>query len=128
MFAGFRFRFSVNAFHVLSSTIAVFVIAIMLGAAGPAAAAPEALVQQIAIGGDHGCALTLSGGVKCWGSNANGQLGDGSTTNGLAPVDVPDLSGGVTTIAAIRKWMHPGAELAGYEPLFEGLRLAGVPD
>ena len=100
MFAGFRFRFSVNAFHVLSSTIAVFVIAIMLGAAGPAAAAPEALVQQIAIGGDHGCALTLSGGVKCWGSNANGQVGDGSTTNRLAPVDVPDLSGGVTTIAA----------------------------
>jgi tetratricopeptide (TPR) repeat protein len=35
---------------------------------------------------------------------------------------------GVTTIAAIRKWMHPGAELAGYEPLFEGLRIAGVPD
>jgi len=35
---------------------------------------------------------------------------------------------GVTTVAAIRKWMHPGAELAGYEPLFEGLRLAGVPD
>jgi hypothetical protein len=35
---------------------------------------------------------------------------------------------GITTIAAIRKWMHPGAELAGYEPLFDGLRLAGVPD
>jgi hypothetical protein len=37
---------------------------------------------------------------------------------------VPD----VRTISAIRKWMHPGADLAGYEPLFEGLRLAGVPD
>jgi tetratricopeptide (TPR) repeat protein len=35
---------------------------------------------------------------------------------------------GFTTIAAIRKWMHPGAELAGYEPLFDGLRQAGVPD
>jgi len=35
---------------------------------------------------------------------------------------------GARTISAIRKWMHPGAELAGYEPLFEGLRLAGVPD
>ena len=35
---------------------------------------------------------------------------------------------GVGTMSAIRKWMHPGAELAGYEPLFEGLRLAGVPD
>jgi hypothetical protein len=33
----------------------------------------------------------------------------------------------VTTLSAIRKWMHPGADLAGYEPLFEGLKLAGVP-
>ena len=35
---------------------------------------------------------------------------------------------GVQTLSTIRKWMHPGADLAGYEPLFEGLRLAGVPD
>jgi hypothetical protein len=35
---------------------------------------------------------------------------------------------GVRTIPAIKKWMHPGADLAGYEPLFEGLRLAGIPD
>jgi tetratricopeptide (TPR) repeat protein len=34
----------------------------------------------------------------------------------------------VKTIAAIKKWMHPGANLAGYEPLYDGLRLAGVPD
>ncbi len=39
-------------------------------------------------------------------------------------VAVPD----VKTISAIKKWMHPAADLAGYEPLFEGLRLAGVPD
>jgi hypothetical protein len=32
------------------------------------------------------------------------------------------------TMSAIKKWMHPGADLADYEPLFEGLRLAGVPD
>lgn len=32
------------------------------------------------------------------------------------------------TVSAIKKWMHPGADLAGYEPLFEGLRLAGVSD
>ena len=35
---------------------------------------------------------------------------------------------GVTTVSAIRKWMHPGADLAGYDPLFEGLRQAGVRD
>jgi len=33
---------------------------------------------------------------------------------------------GVTTTSAIKQWMHPAAELAGYEPLFEGLRKAGI--
>jgi TolB-like protein len=32
----------------------------------------------------------------------------------------------VTTIAAIKKWMHPSADLADFEPLYEGLRMAGV--
>ena len=31
---------------------------------------------------------------------------------------------GVDTIGAMKKWMHPAADLAGYEPLFDGLRLA----
>ena len=35
---------------------------------------------------------------------------------------------GVDTIPAIKKWMHPVADLAGYEPFYEGLRLAGVAD
>jgi tetratricopeptide (TPR) repeat protein len=34
----------------------------------------------------------------------------------------------VTTIAAIRKWMYPTANLAGSELLFDGLKLAGVKD
>jgi len=46
----------------------------------------------------------------------------------LALADFNAAVPGVRTISAIRKWMHPGAELAGYEPLFEGLRLAGVLD
>ncbi len=35
---------------------------------------------------------------------------------------------GVTTISAMKRWMHHAAELAGYEPLFDGLRLAGVSE
>jgi len=35
---------------------------------------------------------------------------------------------GVDTIGAMKKWMHPAADLAGYEPLFDGLRLGGVRD
>ena len=35
---------------------------------------------------------------------------------------------GVKTVSAMRSWMKPNADLAGYEPLFDGLRRAGVPE
>jgi TolB-like protein/tetratricopeptide (TPR) repeat protein len=34
----------------------------------------------------------------------------------------------VKTISAIKKWMHPSADLADYGPLYDGLKLAGVSD
>jgi alpha-tubulin suppressor-like RCC1 family protein len=38
-------------------------------------------VVDIAAGGNHTCAILTGGGVKCWGRNAEGQLGAGDTTN-----------------------------------------------
>jgi adenylate cyclase len=35
---------------------------------------------------------------------------------------------GVDTISGMKQWMHPSADLADHEPLFAGLRLAGVGD
>lgn len=52
----------------------------------------------IALGEDHSCALTNIGGVKCWGGDYFGQLGDGSTLSSLTPVDVNGLETGVKAI------------------------------
>lgn len=47
----------------------------------------------IASGGQSSCAVQADGGVKCWGSNEGGVLGDGTTTDSPYPVAVPGLAG-----------------------------------
>ena len=45
-------------------------------------------ITQIAVGGLHTCARMNDASARCWGDNANGKLGDGTTTNRLLPVTV----------------------------------------
>lgn len=56
-------------------------------------------VKAVSVGMYHSCALTNSGVVKCWGQNASGQLGDGTITTRVNPVDVVGLGSGVISLS-----------------------------
>lgn len=60
-------------------------------------------VNQIAVGSVHACALTATGSIKCWGSNSDCQLGNGSSCSFSAtsiPADVVGASSGMSKLSA----------------------------
>jgi alpha-tubulin suppressor-like RCC1 family protein len=58
-------------------------------------------VTQVTSGGTHTCAVLSTGGLKCWGRGAFGQLGTGGLISySPTPVDVAGLSTGVATASA----------------------------
>ncbi|HET9955331.1 MAG TPA: hypothetical protein VFQ61_12540 [Polyangiaceae bacterium] len=49
-------------------------------------------VIQVSVGLGYACARTSGDGVKCWGHNQHGNLGDGTTEERLRPVAVSGLT------------------------------------
>ena len=56
-------------------------------------------LTKVTHGGWNGCAVMSTGGVKCWGYDLDGRIGDGGTTSASSPVSVPALASGVIAVA-----------------------------
>lgn len=81
-----RLKFSTRA---LLAACAGLLLSIGLDAWG-GTLRPMSGMTQVAVGVDHACGTTAFGGVRCWGENAFGQVGDGGPTlvDRLLPVNV----------------------------------------
>jgi alpha-tubulin suppressor-like RCC1 family protein len=62
-------------------------------------AGPLTGASAVAAGIEFACAVVANGNVECWGANDYGQLGNGTTTDSVVPVQVTGLTG-VTSLAA----------------------------
>jgi alpha-tubulin suppressor-like RCC1 family protein len=66
-------------------------------------------VLEVTAGEAHTCARLGDGSVRCWGANAHGELGDGTTAARAHPEAVAELSGVESLHAGYR---HTCARLA----------------
>lgn len=58
-------------------------------------------VASLDVGIEHTCAVTTAGVIECWGENQYSQLGDGTTTDRLAPVQVIGVSDAVAVATGL---------------------------
>jgi alpha-tubulin suppressor-like RCC1 family protein len=75
-----------------------------IGHGYPVRAAVGVSLQSLTAGGAHTCGLTGNGAAYCWGSNSNGQLGNG-TIGGTNSVAAP-VGGGLTFVSLSAGGFH----------------------
>jgi alpha-tubulin suppressor-like RCC1 family protein len=63
-------------------------------------AGPPTNLNPLAAGAAHTCAITATGGVKCWGDNSRGELGTGDNGERHVPEQVVGLTSGVVSLSA----------------------------
>lgn len=102
MTIAFSFTITIPKLVVRLALLAPIVLVLSLGLRSDSVRRAEGLgaPNSVAAGGLHTCTRTSGGQAWCWGYNFDGQLGDGTITNRLAPVNVPSLVKNVTAIAA----------------------------
>ena len=61
---------------------------------------PTPKLAPVSSRGFHACAIHSTGDLRCWGTNASGQLGDNTTQERSQPVSVVNLGSTVTSVAA----------------------------
>ena len=86
----------------------------------------ESGVKDVDSNNNFTCVLMISGGVKCWGVNSYGQLGDDHASGDYSytPVDVKGLSSGVVAIST--GYMHACALLETGAVKCWGSNMAGI--
>lgn len=67
----------------------------------PSAVATISGAVDVSPGGAHGCLRLANGRLNCWGSNALGQIGDGSFLERLAPAEI--MSGQIAVVSGERQ-------------------------
>jgi len=81
-----------------SSTTSSLIPVLVSGISG---LTPEATAINVSTGDSHTCVVMVNGSAQCWGYNSNGQLGNNSTTNSLAPGPVSGITGFASATTAV---------------------------
>ena len=85
--------------RILSILLTLALACGLLALAPTTASAADIATPMLAAGGNDSLALKSDGTVVAWGSNSNGQLGDGTTTERHTPVQATALTGTAFTVA-----------------------------